>query len=74
MLELDLYQQVDRLIELQLIFFFDKFPLRVILLSPSGKTLISDFTRFAFIFFDNFLASSSEDFPEITDRLLNKKI
>jgi len=55
-------------------FFFDIFPLRVILLSPSGKTLTSDFTRLAFIFLDNFLAKSSEDFPEITDRLLNKKM
>jgi len=46
----------------------------VILLSPSGKTLIDDFTRFALIFLDNFLANSSDDFPEITDILLNKKI
>jgi len=46
----------------------------VILLSPSGKTLTSDFTRFAFSFFDNLLARSSEDFPEITDILLNKKM
>jgi len=55
-------------------FLLDIFPLRVILLSPSGKILTSDFTRFAFILFDNFLAKSSEDFPEITDRLLNKKM
>ncbi len=55
-------------------FLLDNFPLRVILLSPSGKTLNYDFTRFAFSFFDNLLASSSEDFPEITDILLNKKM
>jgi len=46
----------------------------VILLSPSGKTLTSDFIRFALIFLDNFLAKSSEAFPEITDILLNKKM
>jgi len=46
----------------------------VILLSPSGKTLTDDFTRFALIFLDNFFANSSEDFPEITETLLNKKM
>jgi hypothetical protein len=51
-------------------FCLDIFPLRVILLSPSAKTLTSDFTKFAFIFLDNFLASSSEDFPAILQLLI----
>ena len=54
-------------------FLLDIFPLRVILLSPSAKTLTCDFTKFAFIFLDSFLATSSEDLPAITDNLLNKK-
>jgi ribose-phosphate pyrophosphokinase len=41
-------------------FLLDIFPLRVILLSPSSKTLTCDFTKFAFIFLDNLLATSSE--------------
>jgi hypothetical protein len=44
--------------------------LRVILLSPSGKTFTSDFTRLAFSFFDIFFAKSSEELPAI--RLINK--
>ena len=55
-------------------FFFDIFPLRVILLSPSSKTLTCDFTKFAFIFLDNFLATSSDDLPAITDKLFNKEM
>ena len=51
-------------------FFVDKFPFKVILLSPSGKTLISDFTKFAFNLLDNLLANSSDGFPAIIDRLL----
>ncbi len=54
-------------------FCLDIFPLRVILLSPSAKILTCDFTKLAFIFLDNFLATSSEDLPAITDNLLNKK-
>ena len=51
----------------------DIFPLRVILLSPSAKILICDFTKFALIFLDIFLAKSYEDSPAITDNSLNKK-
>lgn len=55
-------------------FFLEILPLSVILLSPSAKILISDFTKFAFIFLDSLLAKSSDDFPEITDKLLNKEL
>jgi hypothetical protein len=47
------------------------FPLRVILLSPSGNIFSSDLIRFAFNFFDIFFAKSSEEFPAIT--LINKQ-
>jgi hypothetical protein len=47
--------------------FFEIFPIKVILLSPSGNILISDLTKFAFIFLAIFFAKSSEVFPEITD-------
>ena len=54
-----------------MVLFFENFPLRVILLSPSGKTFISDFMRFAFIFLETFFANSSEEFPAIM--LINKQ-
>jgi len=48
-----------------IVLLFESFPLRVILLSPSGNIFTSDLTRFALSFFEIFLAKSFEELPAI---------